>query len=142
MCRQPWRARTGLCQANNAAPPGVTAWLAGKEPVKSARRLAADRCGCSARNQARQGNAAWRFGHCLEYARSAAARPDGTPDGAAPGAVSGTVFLQNAETIRLVRPDGKPVSVVELKPGDAVLCRVDVAGRHFGMRITENIQEG
>lgn len=62
--------------------------------------------------------------------------------GAAPGAVSGTVFLQNAETIRLVRPDGKPVSVVELKPGDAVLCRVDVAGRHFGMRITENIQEG
>ena len=57
-------------------------------------------------------------------------------------AVSGTVFLQNAETIRLVRPDGTPVSVVELTPGDAVLCRADVAGRHFGMRISEDIKEG
>ena len=51
------------------------------------------------------------------------------------------MFLQNAETIRLVRPDGSPVSVVELKPGDEVLCHVDQAGRHFGMRIAEAIQE-
>lgn len=54
---------------------------------------------------------------------------------------TGTVFLQNAETIRLVRPDGIPVSVVELKEGDQVLCRTDIAGRHFGMRITEDISE-
>ncbi len=53
----------------------------------------------------------------------------------------GTVFLQNAETIRLVTPGGKPVSVVTLRPGDRVLCRIDVAGRHFGMRITEDITE-
>ena len=57
-------------------------------------------------------------------------------------AITGAVFLQNAETIRLVRPDGRPVSVVELKPGDRVLCRTDVAGRHFGMRIAEDIKEG
>lgn len=54
---------------------------------------------------------------------------------------SGGMFLQNAETIRLVRPDGSPVSVVELKIGDEVLCHADTAGRHFGMRIAEVIQE-
>lgn len=53
----------------------------------------------------------------------------------------GAVFLQNAETIRLTAPDGTPISVVALKPGDKVLCRTDEAGRHFGMRIKEDIQE-
>ncbi|MBQ9104947.1 MAG: 3-dehydroquinate synthase II family protein, partial [Mailhella sp.] len=53
----------------------------------------------------------------------------------------GAVFLQNSETIRLTAPDGTPVSVVNLKPGDKVLCRTDQAGRHFGMRIKEDIQE-
>lgn len=53
----------------------------------------------------------------------------------------GAVFLQNAETIRLVRPGGEPVSVVSLRVGDTVLCRPDVAGRHFGIRITEDITE-
>jgi len=58
------------------------------------------------------------------------------------GDVLGAVFLQNAETIRLTRPDGEPVSVVSLKVGDEVLCKVDEAGRHFGMRIAEEIKEG
>ena len=57
------------------------------------------------------------------------------------GGRTGTVFLQNAETIRLTAPDGSPVSVVALKPGDKVLCRLDEAGRHFGMRIKEDIEE-
>ena len=57
------------------------------------------------------------------------------------GGKTGTIFLQNAETIRLTAPDGTPVSVVTLKPGDRVLCRLDEAGRHFGMRIKEDIQE-
>lgn len=56
--------------------------------------------------------------------------------------VRGAVFLQNAETIRLVTPEGRAVSVVELKEGDTVLCRTDVAGRHFGVRISEDIKEG
>lgn len=55
--------------------------------------------------------------------------------------LSGGIFLQNAETIRLVRADGEPISVVDLRPGDRILCRLDSAGRHFGMRIQENIQE-
>ena len=57
------------------------------------------------------------------------------------GLKTGAVFLQNAETIRLTTPDGEPVSVVGLKPGDTVLCRLDEAGRHFGMRIREDIRE-
>jgi 3-dehydroquinate synthase II len=57
------------------------------------------------------------------------------------GPVTGTVFLQNAETIRLTTPDGTPVSVVSLKINDTVLCRLDEAGRHFGMRIREEIRE-
>jgi len=57
-------------------------------------------------------------------------------------AVRGAVFLQNAETIRLVTPEGKAVSVVELRQGDKVLCRSDFAGRHFGIRIKEDIREG
>jgi len=54
----------------------------------------------------------------------------------------GAVFLQNAETIRVTRPDGTPVSVVALQEGDQVLVRTDQAGRHFGMRIREDIKEG
>ena len=57
------------------------------------------------------------------------------------GVKTGAVFLQNAETIRLTTPGGEPVSVVGLKPGDTILCRLDEAGRHFGMRISEDILE-
>ncbi len=55
--------------------------------------------------------------------------------------LTGSVILQNAETIRLVGADEKPVSVVSLKIGDQVMCRIDEAGRHFGMRIQEDIRE-
>jgi 3-dehydroquinate synthase II len=61
--------------------------------------------------------------------------------GAKVGDREGGIFLQNAETIRLVRPGGQTVSVVDLAPGDTVLCRLDDAGRHFGMRIKEDIRE-
>ncbi len=54
----------------------------------------------------------------------------------------GAIFLQNAETIRVVRADGAPVSVVTLAEGDEILVRTDEAGRHFGMRIAEDIKEG
>ena len=57
------------------------------------------------------------------------------------GPVRGAVFLQHAETIRLTAPDGTPLSVVGLAPGDTVLCRLDVAGRHFGMAVREEILE-
>jgi len=32
--------------------------------------------------------------------------------------------------------------LASIKPGDEILCRTDVAGRHFGMRICEEIKEG
>jgi 3-dehydroquinate synthase II len=52
-----------------------------------------------------------------------------------------SLVLQNAETIRLVRPGGAPVSVVELKNGDRVLAYLEDAARHFGMKIEEKIEE-
>jgi 3-dehydroquinate synthase II len=54
-----------------------------------------------------------------------------------------SAILQNAETIRLVTPEGKPVSVVELVPGSQVLACLGEAGvgRHFGMAVEETIQE-
>jgi len=50
-------------------------------------------------------------------------------------------ILQNAETIRLTQPDGQPISVVELKKGKKVLVFLEVAGRHFGMKVDETIEE-
>jgi len=52
-----------------------------------------------------------------------------------------STILQNAETIRLVRPGGEPVSVVEVQAGDEVLVMLEEAGRHFGVKIDETIQE-
>ena len=53
-----------------------------------------------------------------------------------------SVILQNAETIKLVRKDGKPVSVVSLKEGDEVLVHLpETAGRHFGTAVEETVIE-
>jgi 3-dehydroquinate synthase II len=52
-----------------------------------------------------------------------------------------SLILQNAETIRLTRPGGEPVSIAKLKPGDKVLAFLEEAGRHFGMKVKETITE-
>ncbi|MDM8525742.1 3-dehydroquinate synthase II [Desulfococcaceae bacterium HSG8] len=52
-----------------------------------------------------------------------------------------STILQNAETIRLTDPEGKPVSVVSLNPGDKVLVVCEEGGRHFGHKIEETITE-
>lgn len=52
-----------------------------------------------------------------------------------------SVYLQNAETINLTTPEGRPVSVSSLKPGDSVLVRLEEGGRHFGMKIDESLVE-
>ncbi|MFO8056952.1 MAG: 3-dehydroquinate synthase II [bacterium] len=52
-----------------------------------------------------------------------------------------SLVLQNAETIRLTRPGGEPVSITRLKPGDRVLAFQEEAGRHFGVKVQETIQE-
>jgi 3-dehydroquinate synthase II len=60
---------------------------------------------------------------------------------AAIGEKTASVLLQNAETVRLTQPDGRPVSIVTLKPGDTVLAAVEASGRHFGYKIDETITE-
>ncbi len=52
-----------------------------------------------------------------------------------------STILQNAETIRLINPDGQPVSVVSLKEGDKVLVALESTGRHFGHKVEESIEE-
>jgi len=52
-----------------------------------------------------------------------------------------SLVLQNAETIRLVRPAGRPVSVVELGKGEEVLAYFEEGGRHFGIKVKESITE-
>lgn len=58
------------------------------------------------------------------------------PDGTMVSAV-----LQNAETVRLVAPDGSAISVAAIRPGDVVLGRVERGGRHFGVAVEETIME-
>jgi len=52
-----------------------------------------------------------------------------------------SLVLQNAETIRLTRPDGSALSVAALKPGDVVLAHLAEGGRHFGMKVQETLTE-
>lgn len=52
-----------------------------------------------------------------------------------------SVVLQNAETIRLVRPDGTLAPVTALKPGDEVLVHHEEAARHAGMPVREHLEE-
>jgi 3-dehydroquinate synthase II len=55
---------------------------------------------------------------------------------------TGTVILQNAETIQLISKDGKLLSVTQVKVGDEVLGYAKQAsGRHFGMEVDEFIVE-
>jgi 3-dehydroquinate synthase II len=52
-----------------------------------------------------------------------------------------SLILQNAETIRLTAPGGKPVSVAELKKNSTVLAYLEPEARHFGMKVKETITE-
>ncbi len=52
-----------------------------------------------------------------------------------------SLILQNAETIRLTKPSGEPISVVKLSRGDKVLGYTEEGGRHFGFKIKETINE-
>ncbi len=54
---------------------------------------------------------------------------------------SGSAVLQNAETIRLVRPDGAVISITDLKVGDDILVHHEEAARHFGMPVDERLEE-
>ncbi len=47
-------------------------------------------------------------------------------------------ILQNAETVRLIAPDGSK-SISELKPGDKVLLHHEEGGRHFGILVSDEM---
>ena len=51
-----------------------------------------------------------------------------------------STILQNAETVKLVSPNGA-ISVTDLEPGDRVLARVEGGSRHFGMKIEGTLRE-
>jgi 3-dehydroquinate synthase II len=50
-------------------------------------------------------------------------------------------ILQDAETIRLVKPDGDAISVKDLKEGDHIMAYVSGQARHFGMAVEEKLIE-
>ncbi len=59
----------------------------------------------------------------------------------AEGGAKASLILQNAETIRLVTPEGNAISVVNLAAGNTILgCELE-GGRHFGMPVKETIRE-
>lgn len=58
--------------------------------------------------------------------------------------VEGTIIktiLQNAETIKLVGKDDKPISVADIKEGDEIMVHFEDNARHFGMKVEETIIE-
>ncbi|MFQ5712193.1 MAG: 3-dehydroquinate synthase II [Candidatus Geothermarchaeales archaeon] len=56
--------------------------------------------------------------------------------------MEGKILLQNAETIQLVKKDGGPISVTEVKTGDEVMAYVKpTTGRHFGIEVDEFVVE-
>ena len=57
------------------------------------------------------------------------------------GKQSISVILQNAETVRLVQPNGKAIPLVDLEEGSEVLTRKEEGGRHFWVKIVESIIE-
>ena len=52
-----------------------------------------------------------------------------------------SVILQNAETIRLIQPDGKAISLIDLEEGSEVLVCTEKGGRHFGVQVDETLVE-
>ncbi|MGD9109709.1 MAG: 3-dehydroquinate synthase II [Phycisphaerales bacterium] len=52
-----------------------------------------------------------------------------------------SLVMQNAETIRLVDPQGEAISITKLKAGDKVLAYIQTGGRHFGMQVEETLTE-
>jgi 3-dehydroquinate synthase II len=51
------------------------------------------------------------------------------------------IVLQNAETIRVVGKDGRPISVTQLKSGMEILARIGPGATHFGTSVKETILE-
>ena len=53
----------------------------------------------------------------------------------------GQTFVQQAETVRLISPDGQMPSVTSLKTGDSILVHVDSSARHIGQNVLSASEE-
>ncbi len=53
----------------------------------------------------------------------------------------GVVFLQNAETVRLMGKDGNSLPVTKLKVGDEIIGISLIGARHYGMAVDEKLIE-
>ena len=53
----------------------------------------------------------------------------------------GQTFVQQAETVRLISPDGEMPSVTSLKTGDSILVHVDSSARHIGQNVLSASEE-
>ncbi|GAB4328400.1 MAG: 3-dehydroquinate synthase II [Promethearchaeota archaeon] len=74
-------------------------------------------------------------------ARTTRVDGEGTVGGEASLEVPIHAILQNAETIRVVREDGSPISVTKVTPGTSLLVRLGPGATHFGTTIRETILE-
>lgn len=53
----------------------------------------------------------------------------------------GSMFLQQAETVRVISQDNRPISVTSLKEGDKILGWCQKGGRHIGAEISSTVSE-
>ena len=52
-----------------------------------------------------------------------------------------SMFLQQAETVRLIKSDGGLISITSLKQGDSILGWNDIGSRHIGQKIHSQVVE-
>ena len=52
-----------------------------------------------------------------------------------------SMFLQQAETVRLIKSDGGLISITSLKQGDTILGWNDIGSRHIGQKIHSQVVE-
>ena len=55
--------------------------------------------------------------------------------------IIGQTFLQQAETVRLVVPNGKCLSVTSINNGDTLLARMGTTARHIGQNVLSSVEE-
>ena len=55
--------------------------------------------------------------------------------------ISNTIFLQQAETVRVIVGSGEAISVTNLMIGDSILCHNSNHTRHIGNKVTITSKE-
>ncbi len=124
LAARPFRVNAGAVHSYILAPSGMTAYLSELSAGKSV--LAVHRTG--AHREVTVGR--------VKIER----RPHLILHWDAPGGPA-SVALQNAETIRLVRPDGATMAVTDVRAGDAILVHNAAAARHAGVPVDEAVEE-